>query len=283
MYRSSVYEGKKIVLTTKHFKESAIEPVSKEYLGAGLLVLSVNTDQLGTFCGEIERPGAAQDVVKKKAEWGMNLAGADYGIATEASFGPHPAFPLVPAGHEIIHFIDKKRDFHLQLTDLTTNTNFDACTTDSEQELMSFANKIGFPSHGLILRPNVQKGEKTIYKGICKKRVLFDVFQSCRKNSDDGKVLVQTDMRAHMNPTRMQVIKDLSQALAKRLLSICPGCGCPGWGIAQVETGLPCQECNTPTALQKAQIYGCVKCDYKEKTAVEGPKADSWNCNACNP
>jgi hypothetical protein len=283
MNNTSVYEGERIVLTTKHSKEIVIEPVSKEYLGAGLLVLSVDTDELGTFSGEIERQGTAQEIVKKKAEWGMNLAGADYGIATEGSFGPHPAIPFCPSGHEIIHFIDKKRDFHLQLSELTVNTNYNMCTTDSVEELISFASGIDFPSHGLILRPNVQKGEKLLFKGICKQKVLLDVFDTCKKNSGDDKVLVQTDMRAHMNPTRMKVIGELTSSLAKRLLHLCPGCGCPGWGVVSIERGLECKDCQAPTGLEKAQVYGCAKCDYKERGSEKKGGADPWNCDYCNP
>lgn len=54
----------------------------------------------------------------------------------------------------------------------------------------------------------------------------------------DGRVLLETDMRAHCNPTRMAAIRQLSFLLVRRLSSLCPSCGAPGWAVVDSEPGL---------------------------------------------
>jgi hypothetical protein len=44
--------------------------------------------------------------------------------------------------------------------------------------------------------------------------VLEDSFLKFCRLSEDGNALVETDMRAHMNPTRMEVIKELADSFA---------------------------------------------------------------------
>ena len=56
---------------------------------------------------------------------------------------------------------------------------------------------------------------------------------SAKAQSRDCRALIQTDMRAHMNPTRMATLGRLASALAERLSTLCPACGMPVYG--QVE------------------------------------------------
>jgi len=109
--------------------------------------------------------------------------------------------------------------------------------------------------------------------------------QECLKASGDNKVWVETDMRAHLNPTRMKMIGRLAETLAQRLSCLCPSCYTPGWGRVDIEGGLPCGWCGTPTDEIKAEIYGCTKCRYKEtKAAPHGREtAEPGCCPICNP
>jgi hypothetical protein len=59
--------------------------------------------------------------------------------------------------------------------------------------------------------------------------VLEDALLKRCRLSEDGNALVETNMRADMNPTRMQVIKEWADCFAKRLATTCPFCYNPGW------------------------------------------------------
>ena len=111
---SSPYFGKCVGMTTKHAKSIAVAPGFSEILGAAVAEYPVDTDALGTISGEIERQGSALDCARRKCELGMDLLNADFGIASEGGFGPHPFIPFIPGGQKMLYFIDRKRKFHLQ-------------------------------------------------------------------------------------------------------------------------------------------------------------------------
>jgi len=50
----------------------------------------VDTDQFGTFTGEVARTGAPADAARAKARLAMSVTGLPYGLASEASYGPLP-------------------------------------------------------------------------------------------------------------------------------------------------------------------------------------------------
>ncbi|MCX6987523.1 MAG: hypothetical protein NT065_05145 [Chlamydiae bacterium] len=109
--------------------------------------------------------------------------------------------------HKILYFIDQERNLALHHTLVTTNTNYDRKVISDLSILNNFAKQVLFPSHVLIIRANKSNQIDKIYKGIQNRDALERVFLECCSLSDDGQALVETDMRAHMNPTRMGVIK----------------------------------------------------------------------------
>lgn len=147
------------------------------------------------------------------------------------------------------------------------------------------AQKSLFPSHALIVRPAPRGSDGPVFKEVMSEADLEAAAQECLKASGDNKVWVETDMRAHVNPTRMKMIGRLAQTLAQRLSCLCPSCYTPGWGRVDIEGGLPCGWCGTPTDEIKAEIYGCTKCRYKEtKAAPHGREtAEPGCCPICNP
>lgn len=282
---ASPYFGGCIILPTKHQKSNAIAPVFDKVLQAGVLEYVVDTDLLGTFSGEIERKGTALECAQKKCEWGLQNGEAQYALASEGSFGPHPWLPFMAADTEVLYFIDKALGFHLHVTDVFGETNYQMTEVASYEELLSFADKALFPSHALILRSCAREKKGEIFKGLQTKSDLESAFLEALKVSPQKKVFVETDMRAHLNPTRMKIIEKLSQTLAKRLLSLCPCCATPGWGKIDREIGLPCSWCDRPTLGTKTEIFGCTKCSHKEKILPSNRqlKADPGHCGYCNP
>jgi hypothetical protein len=97
--------------------------------------------------------------------------------------------------------------------------------------------------------------------------------------------MVETDMRAHMNPSRMVVIREVAVKLAERLAANCSRCLTPGWGVIRAEKGLECSWCGVETEIVKNEIYGCIKCDFEEvRERADGMKrAEPSHCQNCNP
>jgi predicted Zn-ribbon and HTH transcriptional regulator len=281
----ALYQDVEILLTTKHEKEIAIEPAFAELLGARIRSLNLDTDTLGTFAGEVERKGNALECARQKCDWGIQQAGADYGLASEGSFGPHPYIPVVRVDTEILYFIDRPSNIHLHLIEVSTDTNYQMQAVSSIEELQKFAENAGFPEHALILRPNSAKRGTLTFKGIQQLDELIEVFKDCLRQSTDRLVWVETDMRAHLNPSRMRAIARLARKMATRLSNLCPQCQTPGWGMVDVEVGLECAWCASKTENVKFEIFGCPKCAYQEKSkpAHGLEKADPAYCLRCNP
>lgn len=278
------YKGARAVLATMHGKGSVISPALEFQLGMEIVVPpNINTDTLGTFTGETLRAGSMHDAALAKARLGMHLTGINVGISSEGSFGPHPAVPFIAAAREMLVLIDEERGIIITEHLLTVRTNFDHIIITPDDNIHPFLERIGFPSHAVIVRPN--KGQGAIHKGINVLHNLINVLPESSRASEDGKTRIETDMRAHFNPTRMQEIGQLAEKFAKRLETLCPACGTPGFGIVKSEQGLPCGECGAETQLVKSLIRGCASCQFSEKQ----PRSDGLRfataaqCPECNP
>lgn len=149
-------------------------------------------------------------------------------------------------------------------------------------EFLSILESMRFPSHAVILRPLEWLDKSIVFKGIQTVEEFQKAFQICQKASLSQRVRVDTDMRAHMNPTRMALIKQLAKKLALRLTTGCPSCNMPGWGKVGVKKGLECGACELPTENIRQDIWGCVTCSFKEYVDRE-EKVDPENCLYCNP
>lgn len=283
----SRYTGDTFLLITKHGKSAAVAPPFDQMLGAGVQEYRLDTDTLGTFSGEVERRGSALDCARRKCEWGLNQpGGAELCLASEGSFGPHPMVPFLAVDREILYCIDRRNDFHLHVSLSSEKTNYRTGAVDSPDELQEFARAARFPSHSLIVRPNEwNRDTGLLFKGIdCAERLERAFEESCR-NSADGAAWVETDMRAHLNPSRMAVIGELAGILAERLQQCCPRCETPGWGIVRAEQGLPCGVCGSRTDLVRSEILGCSRCDHEQaRRRSDGQlAADPGQCPRCNP
>jgi hypothetical protein len=281
------YLGATVILPTKHAKSLAVAPPFWSHLKADVLEYVTDTDQLGTFSGEIERHGNALDCARRKCELPFEMLGkrVEYCLASEGSFGPHPLVPFLARDQEILYFIDRRRGFHLHLVQASEKTNYQMKVVSTLDELQDFAKSAQFPSHALVLRPNDRSSRDVLFKGIVDNTVLKRSFESAICSSRDGLVWAETDMRAQFNPSRMAVIGELADRMARRLATACPSCNAPGWGIITTETGLVCEECGQPTDMILHEIHGCVLCSHRETL----PRSDGLQiapqmyCQFCNP
>jgi hypothetical protein len=278
------YHGLPVALVTKHGKERVIGPPLARDPGLCLVQTGIDNDQFGTFTGEIERTGTPRETALAKARLGIEVAGLPRAIASEGSFGPHPEIGFVPAGHEILAFVDAERQTEIVVQRLALRTNYAQTTASRIDELERFLHVVRFPSHALIARPNT--GENTPPdKGLTTNAELQGAIRRHARSSDDGLARVETDMRAHLNPTRAREIGLLARELARRLATQCPACDTPGWGITDAIRGLPCEECGHPTDLVAVEIHGCPSCPERQRRGRADARrhADPGHCPYCNP
>lgn len=289
-----LYAGLWVALATRHGKERVISRALRHGLGAQLRHLSeIDTDQLGSFCGRVPRTLSPLDACRAKAELALKHSGLSLAIASEGSFGPHPAVPFLPTGLECLVFLDAERGLEISEELLARRTNFahrwlspeEALADDWPDDLGAWLVAVGFPSHGLLVRPGgSQERLPVVAKGL---QTLPELRQEIRLAAarGDGRVLLETDMRAHRNPTRMASIRQLSFRLVRRLNRMCPACAAPGWGLVGTEPGLPCAWCGAPTERTRWELFGCVRCGERQRLPrADGLKvADPAQCPRCNP
>jgi hypothetical protein len=278
-----MFEGRNLLIASMHQKEKVLTPLLHENLRVTPCVVNdFNTDVFGTFSGEIERKGDAISALRQKCDLAYQTHKIDLVVASEGSFGPHPSYFFVPANEELIMFKDYTHQLEIVARHITTETNFSGEEINTEEALLSFANKVNFPTHGLILRKSKDNFSE-IFKGITDLHVLLNTFLHFQKTTTS--VYVETDMRAHMNPTRMKSIEACGIELIKKINSCCPACTTPGFDVDQVLLGLPCDLCETPTQSILSLIYTCKKCAFQEEKKFPKGKntEDPMYCNRCNP
>jgi hypothetical protein len=273
----------RVALGTMHGKEAAIAP-PLGLLGMSLIVPpGLDTDAFGTFTGEISRRESMLDAARQKAQVACKMTGLDFGIGSEGSFGPNPAFPIVSMGREVLVFWDavSGREIIEQVAD--QQPCFASCTVARYEDMHAMLARLDFPRTSLVVSPTNRTG---IYrKGVSSVPGLQEAIAKMAAQSEDGRALVQTDMRANHNPRRMLTIGAAARQLAARLDRSCPRCGAFGWGLISVEKGLPCSSCGEPTELVRYELNGCTACHATDRIPRRDGlvEADPAHCQCCNP
>ena len=116
---------------------------------------------------------------------------------------------------------------------MSTDTNFSQAEVASVNEAMHFSTTCGFPTHGIVVRPNQGNSDSILFKGITNEGALDEAVMRCINASKDGKALIETDMRAMHNPRRMKVIEKVAVNLLHKLQSACPVCSWPGFEVTE--------------------------------------------------
>jgi hypothetical protein len=275
------YRNERVLLASKHEKERVIRPVFHEKIGCTLYTSDFDTDQFGTFTGEIPRSQSAYETCILKAKTAAIAADCFFSMASEGSFGPHPAIPFVASDHELMVFVDLKNDWVIADQLVTPKTNYKIMTLHPGIAIETFLRSVHFPSHALTLQVNHSK--EILGKGIQDLELLDNLIKIGFTKGDE--LLLATDMRAMMNPTRMEALSSLAEKLAARILTCCNACGAPGFGFVSTTEQLPCSLCDAPTSMHRFEVWGCVSCERKEKKPRRDDleKAEPTYCNYCNP
>jgi hypothetical protein len=277
------YSGSQFALLTQHHKQHVVAPVLRDGLGAGLVVVDTfDTDTLGTFTRDIPRVDTQIATARRKAQLAIELCGVQLGLGSEGTFQP-TGFGFGSWNAEVVLCVDA--DIGIEVVGRATSVgHHHHATVRSVADLVAFADRAAFPSHGLVVRPDDGDGPEPS-KGLTSREELIDAFERAKMSSRDGLVFVESDLRAHMNPTRMRTIAAAAEDLVKRLATRCPRCETPGFGRERAITGLPCAMCAAPTRQPTAYEFQCVGCGYAEARSSVGAdeRADPAQCDVCNP
>lgn len=277
------YSGARIALTSKHQKLKLIKPVFDELIRCELFEIEIDTDQLGTFTGEIERNAPPKETAILKARLGMKASNNLVGVASEGSIGADPLIPFIHSDIEYMVLVDDEHDIVISEMYRSLDIKAAAITTAPGNNIDDFLRRADFPNHGLIVRPN-DKQFANVFKGITDRNHLTDSINSSSEQSHDGLVVIESDFRAHFSPSRQKNIAHLAKLLALRVTQCCPECKCPGWGRVGYEKGLKCSDCElfNPEVIRQ-EILGCVRCDHKTLGEVLETSLSPARCNFCNP
>ena len=277
--RRSPYDGGTIVFATMHDKHRLAEGSFAELLGATVVAPEhLDTDQLGTFAGDIPRTLSPYHAALVKARLAMQISGVPFALASEGSFTS--LLGLGVENTELLLFIDSERGLELVESSTMDWPLPAGGTIRSAAEAAAFAAAVGFPAQGLTLRIEGEGG-LVVVKDV---PALDDLTRQVeRALGGGGTVTLIADYRAHRSPLRAHRIRALCERMALRLATPCPHCASPGFGRVTPERGVPCAQCGRATDLIAADIDGCGVCDHRERRPRSVTAADPGYCDHCNP
>lgn len=267
---------------TMHGKERQVAPAFAAELGARVVApAGINTDQFGTFAGEVTRTLAPLAAATAKARLAMRVAAVPYGLASEASY--HTTFGVLAMHEEILVFLDDVRRIQVVEGINTAGAPGYPQLVHDAAAAVDAARGFGFPGQGAVVKASVG-GQLTVFgKGITTTEALIEVAAAALTAAADAQAWVEPDLRAQHNPSRRAVLQVLAGRLARRIATACPACACPGYGNVAVRDGLPCADCGWPTSLIAADIQGCPACAHRSTVARAAVAAEPRFCPQCNP
>jgi hypothetical protein len=280
---SHPYFGRNAILTSKHEKLELFRPSFQSNLEISLSEIPLDTDQLGTFSGEIERVHSPYEAALKKARMGVDATGITLGVASEGSIGADPVIPWVQCNYELALFLDS--DTGLVISESITSHEIVAATIKVRigDELEDFLQRADFPRHHLIVRAESNERSR-IFKGVSDKSSLIGAIEHSAKESPTGLVTIESDFRALHSPSRQLNIAKVAHRLADRVAALCPDCHLPGWGRVEYLKGVECSQCGdlNPDIIRQ-EILGCYGCEFRAPGIVINSLIDPGRCNSCNP
>lgn len=274
----SAYAGRTIVFGTMHGKERLAANAFAHRLDATVIAPDhFDTDQLGTFAGDVARTLSPLTAATVKARLGMQITGLPYGLASEGSF----ASSLIGVETtEILVFVDADRGLEIVEQSFGSSELLVGRPVDTVGDALAYAETIGFPHQGVLLQARHDCGV-VIHKSIGTTAALAEL--AAHALDEEMALTVLPDHRAHRSPARAERIALLCDRMARRLATRCPECATPGFGLVDVERGLPCAMCGNLTAAIAADVIGCAVCGERHRRPRAVRSADPAGCDHCNP
>ncbi|MEJ2792041.1 DUF6671 family protein [Iodobacter sp. LRB] len=240
----------------------------------------LDTDQFGTFSGDVARPGTPVEMLHAKIALCRSVLPNPIMVASEGSYAQHPLFRCVALAHEWMIWDDAANGFQLIEHKAAITPHYYAAMLENVAELELLLQRCGWPKLAVTVHPadlNLPS-----YKGL---QTGADIQAAIETLQAAGakKIQIATDMRANLHPYRQRTIRHLAAKLARRVRTACPQCHQFGFGQRHTESGLECADCRTPSNQLKAICRRCEFCDYRKYTWRAAGQADPFYCPYCNP
>lgn len=269
-------------LATKHGKELIFQPAF-DAIGISVTVAEVDTDQFGTFAGEIERLSSPRQTAERKARAGIKASSCAIGLASEGSFGPHPSAPFFLLDTELVVYVDTELDYAVfesasEISAVPSAVVVEDLDVVGNLKITSF-----FPEQrAIVIAEDPETKARQIFaKGIDNPGDLRHAIEVALADQPHP-VIVEPDLRAHHCPDRRRVIGTAVDRLVQRLQQDCPRCNTAGFGPIRTIPGLECGLCGLPTTRPATDVLGCPRCQL-ETEVPRGGNADPTFCDRCNP
>jgi hypothetical protein len=261
------YAGRTAALATQHGKDAIVAPPLAA-VGLSVRTVVADTDRLGTFTRDIPRSLPPLGTAIAKARLAI-ADGTPLGLASEGSFGSHPGVPWATLDRELVVLVDDELDLFVVGSASSADVVIVSATVDvgTVDQVLERAD---LPRHALVVLPN-EGLPRPIRKGLTEPDEVRRAVREAAAVSPDGLALVETDLRAHVCPSRRIVIAAAADDLARRLARSCPACGTPGWGPSGVVLGLLCDWCGGDVPVPRAETDACVACDHTRLRPVVEP------------
>lgn len=281
-FKPHQFAGEDVCFATKHGKEAIVAPLLST-LNLNCFAIEVDTDQFGTFSGEVERVGSIRETLRKKIRAGAHESESRFVLASEGSFGPHPIIGFIPTNLESLLLWDRKHNVEIYSEWLCTKPVHNEKVLSPKDDFRSALSELGFPEHAVMVHP--ENKTTPIFKGLITETTVAQAMLDSFSASNTGRVVLANDLRAFCNPTRQKAIYQAGTVLIEKLESTCPSCNYPGYATARGEPGLPCAVCDEPSRVAKAVVLECVKCAFTETKPRPDQKTsiDPSECEFCNP
>jgi hypothetical protein len=275
--------GKTVYFATLHGKAEILKPLFAE-IGMACVPAPIDTDSLGTFSGEVERVGSVIETLRQKTLLcSHKYPEAEFIVASEGTFGPHPTLGFFQTGLESLLFWHRshKTETYAEFLDINPQVAEDLFTT--AQGTQDFFDRVSFPANGLIIHP--ENLFEPMFKGLHEIEQVHEAMAACAMVAPENKIVLKTDLRACHNERRRQAIYEAGKVLMEALNSFCPNCSHPGFVITDIVPGLECDQCGAPTRLAEKVVLTCNACGVVEERPRPDGKAfsDPGDCDFCNP
>ena len=280
---NSFYANETIYFVTKHGKEEILAPLFQE-IGIRCKRIALDTDQFGTFSGEVERTGSVRETLRKKISAAASgFAEGRLFLSSEGSFSSDSLFGFLQSDLESLLLWDRELGTEIYAEYLDRAPVHAEASFGPSDDFHEFLEKIDFPEHATMVSPEGQY--MPMFKGLKSEHDVAQAMLECFWHSTTGEVVIATDLRADQNRTRRVAIRKAGEALIGKLQSLCPKCSVPGFSISRGLPGLRCIGCGKPSTVPATVLFQCVGCGHKEeKSRPDGiSRLPIEECEYCNP
>jgi hypothetical protein len=267
------------LLVTKHHKLGLIAPAF-EQIGWDVDATVADTDVLGTFAGDVPRRFSPIETARRKALLGASMRDAGWLLASEGSIDQRVGG--ITRDVELVVAVERSRGTTIvgSATRLgITAVRFEVDRKTSDEAIARSCAGADLPRHHLLVAPN--DGSSPPVAGLSDVEAVLDACHQLRRRRKT--LIVQTDLRSHLCPSRQPTITSAAEDLVSRLARPCPRCGRPGFGEEEPILGLPCLVCRQPTQERRALRSRCPWCAFEELNLLSQEGADPLHCWRCNP